>query len=148
MKNTNTVKKLTLLEATTLIAKSAANIYDIDDLKALGFEVDVIHQRPTDHSGITAAKGGRTIVALTNVSGNLYGISKCTANDHFVRVIGRQTAIARIVDDVTGSNTVKNVFEKHKHLIPRGKVDRSAVAESVVVDAPGVEKICCGQCHN
>lgn len=146
MKNTDTAKKLTLLEATKLIADNAAKIQDIDDLKALGFEVDVIHQRAFDLNGIPAAKGGRSAVVLTNVAGNLHAVSNCTSNEHFVRIIGRQTAIARIVDNVTGSNTVKTVYERLKHLIPRGKADKTAVTEKVDVSAPGVEKTCCGNC--
>ena len=91
----------------------------INELKAKGWEVDVIHERRYDLipklNGIkkqVRARGGRTLVIMTNHNRQVIsGIAVCADEDNYCKRTGRLIAMARALVQIPEfRDKVPNLF--------------------------------------
>lgn len=89
----------------------------INELKKMGWEVDVIHERnleisPSGRDCILPC-GGRTIVTVVNKqdkSKHAAGLAICSDSDNYVKKIGRNIALYRAISQI------KDLREKYDEI--------------------------------
>jgi hypothetical protein len=97
----------------------------VEDLKARGYDVDIIHQRwhldkngfvtSFSSDGEVTSRGGRTIAVITNHDRTkIYsGVALCSPEDNYCKETGRTIALARAMVQMEElRNKVVDLFVK------------------------------------
>jgi hypothetical protein len=75
----------------------------INELKSVGYGVDIIHERLVEYTGNElewrepriSSRGGRTIAVLTHNGKVVSGVALCALEDNYCKKSGRKIALKR-----------------------------------------------------